>query len=86
MVRLKELTLFHILGFLPFLVLGLIINMIQLVLYLLLFKISKDVFRRINYYLMFGIYGYFLFLAEWWSGSRMRWGRRVACRVATNHS
>jgi lysophosphatidic acid acyltransferase/lysophosphatidylinositol acyltransferase len=72
MVRLKELTLFHILGFLPFLVLGLIINMIQLVLYLLLFKISKDVFRRINYYLMFGIYGYFLFIAEWWSGSRMR--------------
>ena len=46
--------------------------MIQLVLYLLLFKISKDVFRRINYYLMFGIYGYFLFIAEWWSGSRMR--------------
>ena len=72
MVRLKELTLFHILGFLPFLVLGLIINMIQLVLYLLLFKISKDVFRRINYYLMFGIYGYFLFIAEWWSGSGMR--------------
>ena len=71
-MRLKELTLFHILGFLPFLVLGLIINMIQLVLYLLLFKISKDVFRRINYYLMFGIYGYFLFIAEWWSGSRMR--------------
>ena len=68
----KELTLFHILGFLPFLVLGLIINMIQLVLYLLLFKISKEVFRRINYYLMFGIYGYFLFIAEWWSGSRMR--------------
>jgi len=72
MVRLKEWTLFHILGFLPFLVLGLIINMIQLVLYLLLFKISKDVFRRINYYLMFGIYGYFLFIAEWWSGSRIR--------------
>ena len=68
----KEWTLFHILGFLPFLVLGLIINMFQLVLYLLLFKISKDVFRRINYYLMFGIYGYFLFIAEWWSGSRIR--------------
>jgi len=71
MVRLKELRLFHILGCLSFLVLGLFINLVQLVLYLLLFKINKNLFRQLNYYLMYGIYGYLLFIAEWWSLSKI---------------
>jgi len=71
MVRLKELTLFHIMGCLTFLVMGLVINLLQLSFYLLLFKINKRLFRRINYYLMYGLYGYLLFIAEWWSGSTM---------------
>jgi len=71
MVRLKELTLFHILGCLSFLVLGLFINLVQLVLYIVLFKINKNLFRQLNFYLMYGIYGYLLFIAEWWSGSRI---------------
>jgi len=71
MLRWKEFTLFHILGCLTFLVLGLLTNLLQLVLYLILFKINKSLFRTLNFYLMYGLYGYLLFMAEWWSGSRI---------------
>lgn len=71
MGRLKEFPLFHILGCLTFLVFGLAINTAQLVLFLSLAQINKDLYRQINYYLMYGIYGYLLFIAEWWSGSSM---------------
>eukprot|EP00091_Calanus_sinicus_P020608 TRINITY_DN5725_c0_g1_i1.p1 TRINITY_DN5725_c0_g1~~TRINITY_DN5725_c0_g1_i1.p1 ORF type:complete len:198 (+),score=30.64 TRINITY_DN5725_c0_g1_i1:138-731(+) len=71
MGRLKEFPLFHIPGCLTFLVFGIAINTVQLVLYLSLARINKDLYRRINYYLMYGIYGYLLFIAEWWSGSSM---------------
>ena len=71
MVRFKESTVVHILGCLTFLVLGLVINLVQLVLYLILFKINMNLFRRINYYLIYGIYGYLTFIPEWWSGSRI---------------
>merc|ERR1711872_76270 len=71
MMRLKELTLFHILGCLSFLALGLFINLVQLVLYLTLCKVNKNLFRKLNFYLMYGIYGYLLFIAEWWSSSKI---------------
>lgn len=72
MVRLKEFPLFHILGCLTFLVMGVIINILQLVLFICLAKTNKDLFRRLNYFLMYGIYGYLLFIAEWWSGSSIK--------------
>jgi len=71
MTRPKEFTLFHILGCLTFLVMGLFINLVQLVFYLLLVKVDKNLFRKLNFYFMYGIYGYLLFIAEWWSGSRI---------------
>ena len=72
MFRLKELKLFQIIGCLSFLVLGLVINLCQLVLYICLIKINKKLFREVNYYMMYGLYGYLLFIAEWWSGSRIK--------------
>merc|ERR1739838_14570 len=82
MVRLEEFPLIHIgvklfpvihiLGCVTFLATGLVINMVQLVTFLLLFKINKDLFRRLNYYLMYGLYGYLLCLTVWWSGSRIK--------------
>jgi len=71
MIRPKEFTLFHILGCLTFLVMGLVINLVQLVFYMLLVKVDKNLFRKLNFYFMYGIYGYLLFIAEWWSGSRI---------------
>lgn len=92
MVRFKELTLVHILGCLTFLVMGLVINLVQLVLYLILIKINKNLFRKINFYLSNGIYGYLLFIAEWWSGSRItifcdeEFSRRLAKKDPEEHS
>ena len=71
-VGMKQLPVIHILGCVTFLATGLVINMVQLVTFLVLFKINKDLFRRLNYYLMYGLYGYLLCLTVWWSGSRIK--------------
>jgi len=67
----KELSLLHVFLFLSFMVSGLIINMVQLVLYLVIVQLlnNRSLFRSINYYLIYGIYGQLLFLADWWSKS-----------------
>ena len=70
-MRWKELSLLHVLFFLSFLVSGLLINMLQLLLYTLTVTVlgHRQLFRRINYYAIYAIYGQLLFLADWWSGS-----------------
>jgi len=70
-MRWKEFSLLHVLLFLSFLVSGLVINMLQLLLYTLTvtFLGHPQLFRRINYYAIYAIYGQLLFLADWWSGS-----------------
>jgi len=67
----KEFTLLHVFLFLSFMVSGLMINMVQLVLYLMIVKVCDDrkLFRSINYYLIYAIYGQLVFLADWWSKS-----------------
>ena len=67
----REFSLLHVLIFISFMVSGLVINLIQLVLYLLLVKLldNQRLFRSINYYLIYSIYGQLLFLADWWSSS-----------------
>ena len=73
MTEWKEFSLFHVLGFLTFLVSGLVVNMVQLVMYVVLVLLLGDrrLFRRVNYYCIYIIYGQLLFLADWWSGSRL---------------
>jgi len=53
---------------LTFLVLGLLINLLQAVLFI---SIPKTLFRKVNYYLVYGIHGYLLSLGDWWSGNRV---------------
>jgi len=69
----KEFTLFHVFLFLSFMISGLLINAVQLVLYLVIVKLlhNRSLFRSINYYLIYAIYGQLLFLADWWSKSRV---------------
>ncbi|QQP41572.1 1-acyl-sn-glycerol-3-phosphate acyltransferase gamma [Caligus rogercresseyi] len=65
----KSWTIFQILFFLTFLISGLLINVCQGIGYLLL---PRRVFRRLNYYLQWSMYGQFIFLFDWWSGSEVR--------------
>jgi len=69
----KEWRVLHVLLFISFLVSGLVINSIQLVLFVTIAKIggNRRLFRRLNYYLVYTIYAQLLFLADWWSGARV---------------
>jgi len=69
----REFSLFHVFMFLSFMVSGLMINMVQLVLYLVIVKLldNRSLFRSFNYYLIYAIYGQLLFIADWWSGSKV---------------
>lgn len=73
MVRWREFSLLHVMLFLSFMVSGVVINLVQLVLYLVVAKLfdNRRLFRSLNYYLIYSIYGQLLFLADWWSGSRV---------------
>jgi len=53
---------------LTFLLLGLVINLVQAVLFI---SIPRTLFRKLNYYLVYGIHGYLLSLGDWWSGNRV---------------
>jgi len=71
MAKIKELTLLHVFFCVTFLVSGLIINLIQLILFLLLSKVNKKLYRQCNYYLVYGMYSQLLFLADWWGASEL---------------
>jgi len=73
MVPWREFSLLHVLMFVSFMVSGLVINLVQLVFYLVIAKLlgNRRLFRSINYYLIYAIYGQLLFLADWWSASKV---------------
>jgi len=58
-----------LLSTLTFFVLGLLINFLQLLFYLVL---PRDYYLSVNYYLVYCIYAYLMFLGDWWSGSEVR--------------
>jgi len=68
MGRWKEFPLFHILGTITFLVIGLLVNIVQV---LGFFSLPRTIFYRLNY--VNAIYGYLVFLADWvrWGGARL---------------
>jgi len=68
MFRLKEFRLFHILFFVSFVVMGLIINILQM---LLFFLLPSRLFHKANFYMVSGIYGTFICLADWWGDSTL---------------
>jgi len=67
----QEWRLVHMLITFTWLVNGLVINLVQLTLHLTLGRVSRDLFRKINFYAISGIYGYLLSLMDWWSGAEM---------------
>jgi len=68
MFRLREFRLFHILFFFTFAVMGLFINLLQLVMFLMF---PSRLFHKINYYTVAGIYGTLICLADWWGNSTL---------------
>lgn len=67
MGSLKEMSIFHVLLCVTFIVSGLTINLVQFILFLLLAKINRNLFRKINYYLVYMIYSQLTFLVDWWA-------------------
>lgn len=62
----KEVTLIHVLLCISFIVSGLLVNLVQLILFLTLANINQSLYRRINYYLIYLIYCQLLALVDWW--------------------
>ncbi|XP_046440703.1 1-acyl-sn-glycerol-3-phosphate acyltransferase gamma-like [Daphnia pulex] len=52
-----------------FLISGLLINFVQLLLWVCLKPLSPFLFRKLNYYFTYAVWGQMEFLAEWWSSS-----------------
>lgn len=51
---------------------GLILNVAQLILFILLRPLNRHLFRRINYYLTYSSWSQLVALAEYWAGFRVR--------------
>lgn len=64
----KELAIVHVLFCVTFIVSGLAVNLIQFIFYCLL---PRQIFRKLNYYLVYTIYGQLLFLIDWWGPAKL---------------
>ncbi|CAB0019411.1 unnamed protein product [Nesidiocoris tenuis] len=67
--HIKRSPVAHLLMIITFFASGIIINLLQALLYYFLRPVSKYAFRKLNYYLCYSLYSELVFLAEWWSGS-----------------
>jgi len=68
MWSLREFRLFHILFFFSFLVMGLLINVVQFLFFILL---PRRAFHWLNYFTINGIYGTLICLADWWGDATL---------------
>ncbi|XP_018577240.1 1-acyl-sn-glycerol-3-phosphate acyltransferase delta isoform X2 [Anoplophora glabripennis] len=69
--HLKKSRLIHLCLAITFFTSGVIVNLIQCVLYLTLRPFNKVLYRKINWYLCCTIYAQLVFLGDWWSGTRI---------------
>ncbi|XP_073836517.1 1-acyl-sn-glycerol-3-phosphate acyltransferase delta-like [Musca autumnalis] len=69
--KLKQQRLTHFCIAITFFTSGLIINFVQLILHLLLKPINKRLFRRLMYYLCYSLYSQLIFVADWYSNSKV---------------
>jgi len=67
MWRVREFQLLHLLIFITFFLMGLFINLVQLIMFV---SLPRRLFHRANYYTVAAMYGYLIFLADWWSGAK----------------
>jgi lysophosphatidic acid acyltransferase/lysophosphatidylinositol acyltransferase len=58
--------------FMTFVLSGIVINIVQLCLFILIGWWHRSLFRKLNYYLVWMIYSQLLFLVDWWSNSEIR--------------
>ncbi|XP_063820935.1 1-acyl-sn-glycerol-3-phosphate acyltransferase gamma-like [Ostrinia nubilalis] len=68
---LKQSTIVHLCFAISYFTSGLILSLIQGVLYCGLKPFNKRLYRKINYYLSYSFYCQLVFMAEWWSGTTM---------------
>jgi len=67
----RQSTLLHLAFCTTFIISGLLINIVQFLLFITLAPINREAFRSINYYLVYSIYAQLLFLADWWSKCKL---------------
>ncbi|CAG9784974.1 unnamed protein product [Diatraea saccharalis] len=67
----KQSTIVHLCFAISYFTSGLILSLIQAVLYFGLKPFNKTLYRKINYYLAYSFYSQLVFMAEWWSGTTM---------------
>lgn len=67
----KKLRLIHLCIAITFFTSGLIINVLQLILHLVLKPINKKLFRHAMYYMCYSLYSQLVFVAEWYSNSTL---------------
>ncbi|KAM7358472.1 1-acyl-sn-glycerol-3-phosphate acyltransferase delta-like isoform 1-T3 [Cochliomyia hominivorax] len=70
--KLKQQRLIHFCIAITFFTSGLIINVIQLLLHLILKPINIVLFRKIMYYLCYSLYSQLIFVADWYSNSTLQ--------------
>ncbi|XP_013188785.1 1-acyl-sn-glycerol-3-phosphate acyltransferase gamma [Amyelois transitella] len=68
---LKQSTIVHLCFAISYFTSGLILNVVQAVLYFGLRPFNKSLYRKINYYLSYSFYSQLVFMSEWWSGTTM---------------
>lgn len=69
MANFREWNILHIFLFVTFVVSGLIINLVQVILFFTVGLLSRKVFRKINFYFNWMINAQILFIGTWWSQS-----------------
>lgn len=68
MSSVKSSPVLHILFTMVFCVSGLTINLLQVLFFMILWPLNKELFRKINYVLSYVIYSEFVYLSDWWAG------------------
>ncbi|XP_044742402.1 1-acyl-sn-glycerol-3-phosphate acyltransferase delta-like [Chrysoperla carnea] len=65
--KIKQSRILHLCVGITLIASGVIVNLIQVILYLTLFRFNKYLYRKINYYLCYTIYSQIVFCGEWWA-------------------
>lgn len=65
-------TFVHLLYFLSLILGGIVINVIQVLLFFTLKQFNKELYHEINYYLVYGVQTLIVFLVDWWCKVELR--------------
>ncbi|XP_055382544.1 1-acyl-sn-glycerol-3-phosphate acyltransferase gamma-like [Condylostylus longicornis] len=71
MSTLKKSRLIHLSIGISFFVSGLLINLLQFCLFVCLRPFNVKLYRKLNYYLCYSLYCQLVFLADWWSNTKL---------------